>query len=152
MSKRSLSTQKSIENYPYGNRTIPYFSDYGFKLVFTKDSLFTRKALSVFIGESEPFTKLTMLRNELSGITPDARTGFYDVICQDERRRVFLIEMQGEPYKTIAQRLLFYTFSQFCELARKGKASLVFDDLPPIFCICIIKPKFLTTPSTTTNS
>ena len=48
------------ENRPSRLRFIPYFSDYGFKVTFGTDSLFTRKALSVFMGETEPLSKLSL--------------------------------------------------------------------------------------------
>ena len=72
----------SLNEYPY--HIVPFISDYGFKVAFTEDTLFTRKAIQLLIRSDIPIDKLTMERNEINGIALEGRSGTYDVICKDE--------------------------------------------------------------------
>ncbi len=116
---------------------IPLISDYGFKVSFATDSLFSRKAIQVLIGSDMPIQHLDMSRNEFEGISLEARSGLYDIVCRDEHMRVFIIEMQVDNYLTFIQRLLFYTFHMYCSVVSKGKMGFL--NLPPIYCVCIIE-------------
>jgi predicted transposase/invertase (TIGR01784 family) len=129
--KRSILTQK-----PY---IISFLSDYGFKVTFgdKNNTLFARKAIELIIGETQPIKTLTYLRNEFHGISIDARTGIYDVLCEDEHKRVFIIEMQVDNYENLLERLQFYAFQVFTTMAKKGKGG--FKDMGVIHCICILK-------------
>jgi hypothetical protein len=71
---------------------VSFLSDYGFKVTFgDRDStLFARKAIELIIGETQPIQSLKYLRNEFQGLSVDARSGLYDVVCQDEHQRVFI--------------------------------------------------------------
>ena len=116
---------------------IPLISDYGFKISFATDSIFTRKAIQTLIESKVPIEHLEMLRNEFERITLDSRSGLYDVVCRDEHSRVFIIEMQVDNYLHFIQRLLFYVFHMYCSQVQKGKTG--FKNLPPIYCVCIIE-------------
>jgi predicted transposase/invertase (TIGR01784 family) len=116
---------------------VPLISDYGFKISFATDSIFSRKALQVLINSDVPIERLEMSRNELEGISFDARSGFYDVVCKDEHLRIFIVEMQVDNYTSFIERLLFYCFHMYCSLVTKGKMG--FKNLPPIYCVCIIE-------------
>lgn len=136
---KELKNKKKIPYYPK-DRFISFLSDYGFKVTFgDKDNtIFARKALEIILEEEEPIAELKYLRNEFEGITKGARAGLYDVICQDEeRKRVFIIEMQVDNYEHLIERLQFYAFHLFTSLVNKGKKG--FNDLATIYCICIIK-------------
>lgn len=118
---------------------IPLLSDYGFKISFVEDSPFSRKAVELLAKLDKPVNQLTFLRNEIEAMTVDARSGLYDVVCQDEHLRVFVIEMQVDNYTYFKERIMFYVFQMYCSCVKVGK--LGFMDLPPIHCICIVEDK-----------
>jgi predicted transposase/invertase (TIGR01784 family) len=110
---------------------IPLISDYGFKVSFATDSLFSRKAIQVLIDSDTPIQHLDMSRNEFEGISIESRSGLYDIICRDERMRVFIVEMQVDNYTAFIQRLLFYAFHMYCSVVSKGKMGFL--NLPTIY-------------------
>jgi predicted transposase/invertase (TIGR01784 family) len=118
---------------------VSFLSDYGFKITFANknNTLFARKAIEILLDEPHPIQKLTLLRNELQGIAVEARTGIYDVVCEDELKRVFIVEMQVDNYEHLIERLQYYAYLMFVSIVSKGKNG--FDNLKPIHCICIIK-------------
>jgi PD-(D/E)XK nuclease family transposase len=70
-------------------------------------------------------------------VSVEARTGIYDVLCEDEHKRVFIIEMQVDNYENLLERLQFYAFQVFTTMANKGKNG--FNDMGVVHCICILK-------------
>ena len=114
-------------------------SDYGFKVTFgdKENTLFARKALELIIEDLQPIDELKYLRNEFEGESEGARAGLYDVVCQDEYKRVFVIEMQVDNYANLLKRIQFYAFQMFTAYAKKGKKG--FDEMSMVHCICIIK-------------
>ena len=134
-----MTDEPLMRNQEQATYLVPLISDYGFKVSFATDSIFSRKAIQVLIESNVPILRLEMSRNELEGISPEARSGYYDVVCRDEHLRVFIVEMQVENYTVFIQRLLFYGFYMYCSLVRKGKFG--FENLPPIYCVCIIEDK-----------
>ena len=114
---------------------ISLLSDYGFKAVFAdeSDTIFLRKALQALIQSDTPIKKVTFLKNEFVGLTDEARGGVYDLICEDEKQRTFIVEMQVGHYKYFIQRAKFYAFQKFNTMVEKGKYK--FDNLTPIYCI-----------------
>ncbi len=114
---------------------ISLLSDYGFKVAFAdeSDTLFLRKALQALIKSDIPIKKVQFLRNEFVGITEDSRGGVFDLVCEDENQRTFIVEMQLGYYKHFIQRAKFYAFQRFNTLVEKGKYQ--FDNLTPIYCI-----------------
>ena len=118
---------------------VSFLSDYGFKVTFgdKENTLFARKAIELIIGETQPIKSLKYLRNEFQGISVNARTGIFDVISQDEHKRVFIIEMQVDNYENLLERLQFYAFHVFTSLAKKGNKG--FHDMGVVHCICILK-------------
>jgi len=114
---------------------ISLLSDYGFKVAFADESntLFLRKALQALIQSEIPIKKVQFLRNEFVGITEDSRGGVFDLVCEDEKQRTFIVEMQLGYYKHFIQRAKFYAFQRFNTLVEKGKYQ--FDNLTPIYCI-----------------
>ena len=119
-------------------RFISLLSDYGFKVAFADESntLFLRKALQALIQSETPIKKVRFLRNEFIGITEDARSGVFDLACEDENQRTFIVEMQLEHYKHFMQRAKFYAFQRFNTLVEKGKYK--FNKLTPIYCVSFL--------------
>ena len=114
---------------------ISLLSDYGFKAVFADEgnSLFLRKALQALIQSESPIKEVQFLQNEFIGLSEDGRSGVYDLMCEDEKGRTFIVEMQLGHYKNFIQRSKFYAFHRFNTLVRKGKYK--FEDLTQIYCI-----------------
>ncbi len=114
---------------------ISLLSDYGFKVAFADESntLFLRKVLQALIQSKTPIKSVQFLRNEFVGITEDSRGGVFDLVCEDEKERTFIVEMQLGYYKHFIQRAKFYAFQRFNTLVEKGKYK--FDSLTPIYCI-----------------
>ena len=114
---------------------ISLLSDYGFKVTFADESntLFLRKALQALIKSETPIKKVQFLRNEFVGITEESRGGVFDLVCEDEEQRTFIVEMQLGYYKHFIQRAKFYAFQRFNTLVEKGEYK--FDSLTPIYCI-----------------
>ena len=117
------------------SRFISILSDYGFKAVFANeaDTLFLRKALQALIQSNVPIKKIQFVKNSFIGLTEESRAGVYDMICEDENQKTFIVEMQLGPYRHFIHRAKFYAFQKFNTLVEKGK--YLFDNLPPIFCI-----------------
>jgi len=117
------------------SRFISLMSDYGFKVAFAdeSDTLFLRKALQALIQSDVPIEHVQFVKNENIGLTKDARGGLYDLICEDERGRTFIVEMQLGYYKHFIQRTKFYAFQKFNTLIKRGK--YYFKGIPPIYCI-----------------
>jgi len=114
---------------------ISLLSDYGFKVAFADESntLFLRRALQALIQSETAIKKVQFLRNEFVGITEDSRGGVFDLVCEDEKQRTFIVEMQLGYYKHFIQRAKFYAFQRFNTLVEKGEYQ--FDNLTPIYCI-----------------
>jgi predicted transposase/invertase (TIGR01784 family) len=134
MAKRKKSSISSQNPY-----IVSFLSDYGFKVTFGDkgSTLFARKAIELILNERRPIKTLTYLRNEFQGVSVEARTGIYDVLCEDEHKRVFIIEMQVDNYENLLERLQFYAFQVFTTMANKGKNG--FNDMGVVHCICILK-------------
>ena len=116
---------------------IPLLSDYGFKVSFATDSAFSRRAVQLLAHFDKPIDRLEFLRNEIEPMTFKSRSGLYDVICRDEHKRVFIVEMQTGNYTYFKERVLFYIFQTYCGLIRQGVDA--FKLLQSTYCICIVK-------------
>ena len=130
------TSKKSNEHF-----IVPFISDYGFKVTFARNSIFSRKAVQLLIDTNTIIKKLKMLRNEFEGMVEDARAGVYDVLCEDEIKRIFIIEMQRGNYDNLFERLQFYAYQIYNTLVQKGKHG--FSSLRPIYCICVIEDKII---------
>lgn len=128
----------SMELYNNNERFISLLSDYGFKATFgnESDTTFLKKALQALIDSSVPIKKVSFVKNEISALTKDSRSGIYDLACTDENDNHFIVEMQLSEYPEFIQRMKFYAFHRFNTLVRKGKYT--FENLQKIYCIGIL--------------
>jgi predicted transposase/invertase (TIGR01784 family) len=119
-------------------RFISILSDYGFKVTFgnESDTTFLKKALQALIDSPTPITSVKFVKNEMSALTSDSRSGIYDLACVDENGSHFIVEMQLSEYPEFIQRMKFYALHRFNTLVKKGKYK--FDNLPKIYCIGIL--------------
>lgn len=106
-----------------------------FKATFGNEAntTFLKKALQALIGSSVPIKKVSFVKNEISAITLDSRSGIYDIACVDGNKNHFIVEMQLSDYPEFIQRMKFYAFHRFNTLVKKGEYR--FENLPKIYCI-----------------
>ena len=119
-------------------RFISILSDYGFKATFGNeaDTTFLKKALQALIDSPLTIKEVTFVKNELTAITVDSRSGIYDIACVDENDNHFIVEMQLSEYPEFIQRMKFYALHRFNTLVKKGEYR--FENLPKIYCIGIL--------------
>jgi predicted transposase/invertase (TIGR01784 family) len=119
-------------------RLISILSDYGFKATFGNeaDTTFLKKALQALIDSPVPIKEVNFVKNEITAITLDSRSGIYDIACVDEKDNHFIVEMQLSEYPEFIQRMKFYALHRFNTLVKKGEYR--FENLPKIYCIGIL--------------
>ncbi|MCU0470774.1 MAG: Rpn family recombination-promoting nuclease/putative transposase [Arcicella sp.] len=119
-------------------RFISILSDYGFKATFGNetDTTFLKKALQTLIDSPIVIEEVRFMKNELTAITIDSRSGIYDIACVDENDNHFIVEMQLSEYPEFIQRMKFYALHRFNTLVKKGEYR--FENLPKIYCIGIL--------------
>jgi len=127
-----------MDIYNENGRFISILSDYGFKATFGNeaDTTFLKKALQVLIDSPVPIKSVEFVKNDISAITIDSRSGIYDVACVDESDNHFIVEMQLSEYPEFIQRMKFYALHRFNTLVKKGEYK--FENLPKIYCIGIL--------------
>ena len=72
----------------------------------------------------------------MSGITKDSRGGLFDMACEDELGRTFIVEMQLVNLTHFIHRAKFYAFHVYNRMVRK--VNYRFDDLKPIYTVSIL--------------
>lgn len=72
-----------MEIFNNKGRFISILSDYGFKATFGNeaDTTFLKKALQALINSPVPIKTIEFVKNEISAITIDSRSGIYDIAC-----------------------------------------------------------------------
>lgn len=127
-----------MDNYNDNERFISILSDYGFKVTFgnESDTTFLKKALQALIESPIPIINIEFVKNEMSALTLDSRSGIYDLACTDENGNHFIVEMQLSEYPEFIQRMKFYALHRFNTLVKKGNYK--FEKLPKIYCIGIL--------------
>ncbi len=127
-----------MELYNEAQRFIPFTSDYGFKATFGNEnnSVFLRQALQALIASENAIVEVSFDKNTFDGITRDARSGIFDLLCKDEKGNIFIVEMQLSSFKYFLQRLKFYTAQKFNTLVKKG--DFKYKELPKIYAIAIV--------------
>lgn len=127
-----------MEIYNENGRFISILSDYGFKATFGNeaDTTFLKKALQALIDSPVPIKSVEFVKNDISAITIDSRSGIYDIACVDENDNHFIVEMQLSEYPEFIQRMKFYALHRFNTLVKKGEYK--FENLPKIYCIGIL--------------
>lgn len=126
------------ELYNEKERFISLLSDYGFKATFgnESDTRFLKKALQALIDSPVPISEVKFVKNDISALTKDSRSGIYDLACTDENGNHFIVEMQLSEYPEFIQRMKFYALYRFNTLIKIGKYT--FEGLPKIYCIGIL--------------
>ncbi len=127
-----------MKNSDDEKRFISMLSDYGFKITFGNEhhTNFLKKTLQALITSDVPIKKVSFIKNEVSGITKDARGGLFDITCEDENGRIFIVEMQLFDFKHFIHRTKFYAFHKFNTMVQKGKYR--FDNLNQIYTVSFL--------------
>ena len=148
MRKRQENLKKWLSSRSYLNflmdeerRFISMLSDYGFKITFGNENhpAFIKRALQALIASDTPIRKVRFTKNEVSGTTKDSRGGLFDMTCEDELGRVFIVEMQLLNLSSMIHRAKFYAFHIYNKMVRKGNYH--FDDLKKIYTVSILAGK-----------
>ena len=100
------------------------------------DTTFIKKSLQALIDSPVPIKSVEFVRNDISAITVDSRSGIYDIACVDKNDNHFIVEMQLSQYPEFIQRMKFYALHRFNTLVKKGEYK--FENLPKIYCIGIL--------------
>ena len=84
-------------------------SDYGFKVTFGNENhpTFLRKALQALIDSDTPIRSVQFTKNEITATTQESKGGLYDITCEDDQGRVFIVEMQLFNLGNIIHRVKF---------------------------------------------
>ena len=119
-------------------RFISMLSDYGFKITFGNEShpKFLRRALQALIDSDIPILAVKLLRNEVSAVTKTSRGGLFDMICEDEKGQIFIVEMQLLNLANMIHRAKFYAYHRYNTMVKKGHYR--FDDLKKIYTVSIL--------------
>ena len=133
LQKLELGERKEEEK-----RFISMLSDYGFKVTFGNEShpKFIKRSLQALIASDTPIREVKFLRNEVSATTKTARGGLLDMICQDEKGQIFIVEMQLLNLASMIHRVKFYAFHIYNKMVKKGNYQ--FDDLNKIYTVSIL--------------
>lgn len=100
------------------------------------DTTFLKRALEALIDSSVSIKAVEFVKNDISAITLDSRSGIYDIACIDQNDNHFIVEMQLSEYPEFIQRMKFYALHRFNTLVKKGEYR--FENLPKIYCIGIL--------------
>ena len=122
-------------------RFISMLSDYGFKVSFGNEHhpKFLRKALQALIDSDTPIRSVQFTKNEITATIQESRGGLYDITCEDDQGRVFIVEMQLFNLSNIIHRVKFYAFHRYNIMVKKGNYR--FNDLKKIYTISILAGK-----------
>ena len=133
LQKLELGERKEEEK-----RFISMLSDYGFKVTFGNEShpKFIKRSLQALTASDTPIREVKFLRNEVSATTKTARGGLLDMICQDEKGQIFIVEMQLLNLASMIHRVKFYAFHTYNKMVKKGNYQ--FDDLQRIYTVSIL--------------
>ncbi|MBX2840524.1 MAG: Rpn family recombination-promoting nuclease/putative transposase [Flammeovirgaceae bacterium] len=90
----------------------------------------------ITISDGVDYKSVTFTKNEVSGTTKESRGGLFDLTCEDEKGRVFIVEMQLFDFKHFIHRAKFYAFHKFNTMVHKGRYR--FNDLRQIYSISFL--------------
>jgi len=113
-------------------------SDYGFKVAFgnQENTEFLRRALKALMQSNVPIKSITFLKNDFEGALKESRGARVDVLCEDERGQVFIIEMQVDRTENFIHRAKHYAFLVFNDMVKRGKYK--YDDLKKIYMVSFL--------------
>jgi predicted transposase/invertase (TIGR01784 family) len=118
-------------------RYINPYTDFGFKKLFGEEG--SIDLLIDFLNELLPIVhkivSLSFKNPEQAGAITAERRAIFDLLCEDEKGRKFIVEMQKAKIKFFKDRAVFYTTFPIREQAEKGEWDF---RLTPIYCVAIL--------------
>ncbi|MDE6512110.1 MAG: Rpn family recombination-promoting nuclease/putative transposase, partial [Muribaculaceae bacterium] len=108
-------------------RIIDPISDLGFKFLFGREKLsepVLRDLLNALLSGSDGFEEIrtvTYLNNERTAEWKDGKSIRYDILCQTESKKRFIVEMQKASQPKFIDRATFYVSRGIAEQGYRGK-------------------------------
>ncbi len=107
--------------------------------------MFLRTALQALIQSPTPIREVRFDKNAFEALTPDSRSGIFDLACTDENGTQFIVEMQLGYALNFVQRMKFYALHKFNTLVERGEFD--YANLPKIYAIAFLEKSILPTAS-----
>ena len=108
-------------------KIIDPISDLGFKFLFGREKIsepVLRDLLNALLSGSEGFEEIksvTYLNNERTAEWKDGKSIRYDILCQTESKKRFIVEMQKASQPKFIDRATFYVSRGIAEQGYRGK-------------------------------
>jgi predicted transposase/invertase (TIGR01784 family) len=124
------------------DKYIDPFTDFGFKKLFgeecNKDLLldFLNELLHKEEGE---IVSITYLKNDMLGVSAEARKAVFDIHCQNEKGEKFIVEIQKTKQAFFKDRTLYYSTFPITKQAIPGDWSF---ELKAVYTIAILNFEF----------
>ncbi len=122
-------------------RYLDVTTDFGFKKLFGEEE--SKPVLKHFLFDllelPSPIVELTFLPTEQRPRTPQERKGIFDVYCQDESGRRFIVEMQKTKQHYFRERALYYATFPISQQAERGDWDF---QLSAVYCVGILDFRF----------
>ena len=100
-------------------RYINPLTDYGFKKIFGDEEIM-RAFLTDLLEPASPIKTINFLDKELGAETESERGVIYDLRCETEDGKRFIVEMQNRSQSHFSDRILFYLSRSFSLQEKKG--------------------------------
>ncbi|MBO4333435.1 MAG: Rpn family recombination-promoting nuclease/putative transposase [Paludibacteraceae bacterium] len=94
-------------------------TDYGFKKIFGDEEIM-RAFLTDLLEPASPIKTINFLDKELGAETESERGVIYDLRCETEDGKRFIVEMQNRSQSHFSDRILFYLSRSFSLQEKKG--------------------------------
>ena len=117
------------------SKYINLLTDYGLKSVL-KESELAIDFLNDILNETACIRKISYLDKEITGKHKYQRTAIFDLLCEDDRNREFIVEIQRVHQDFFLDRSVYYASARIQDNAPKGEVAFGkwdFDQKPLIF-------------------
>jgi len=117
---------------------IDFFTDFGFKKLFGEEC--NKDLLLDFLNEllyeeQGRIVSINYLKTERLGYTKHTRSSIFDLYCENERGKKFIVELQKSEQQFFKDRALYYSTFPIVEQAKKGKWNF---ELQAVYTIAIL--------------
>lgn len=123
------------------NQRICPFTDFGFKLIFGRDSTkeFTIDFLNCIFVEQDcfsPIVDLEFLDKEAEKYDIESRGAIFDMHCRTSDGKEFIVEMQNSPQEFFVDRSLYYAGRMMAIQGKRGKEWNF--ELTPVYFVALM--------------
>ena len=122
------------------------FTDFGFKKIFGEEASkpLLIDFLNALLPQTDKIVDLSFKNNEQLGQTELDRKAIYDIFCENEKGKKFIVELQKAKQNYFKERTIYYSTFPIREQAEKGEWNY---NLKAIYCIGILDFTFDKTPA-----